>query len=175
MESSYKEQVERSRAEKDRFFAVHPQSPLEPRDKRGFTKLDYFEPDEKYRFTAALEPSDEEEVVKLNTSTGSFQEYVVYAIFRFQVDGQAAELTIFKSLDNDHLFLPFTDLTTGKETYAAGRYVEVEEHGDGTVTVDMNQAYSPYCAYSEKWSCPLVPFVNRLQVAIRAGEKDFKK
>ena len=71
-------------------------------------------------------------------------------------------------------FLPFTDATSGEETYGAGRYVEIDILEDGRVAIDFNMAYNPYCAYNEDWSCPLTPFENRLQVPIQAGEKKFK-
>ena len=78
---------------------------------------------------------------------------------------------------NEHggsFFLPFVDATSGKETYGAGRYLDIELTHDGEIVVDFNYAYNPYCAYNEQWSCPLTPFENRVQVPIRAGEKNFK-
>ncbi len=71
-------------------------------------------------------------------------------------------------------FLPFADSTSGEETYGAGRYLEIETLPDGTSLVDFNYAYNPYCAYNEKWSCPLTPSENRLKVPIESGEKNFK-
>ena len=89
----------------------------------------------------------------------------------FEVDAERAELTIFKDLDGDELFLPFADATSGKETYPSGRYLEVHELPDGRVVADFNYAYNPYCAYNEQWTCPIPPAENRLPVAIRAGER----
>jgi len=70
--------------------------------------------------------------------------------------------------------MPFTDATSGKETYGAGRYLEPEQIGADKVFVDFNVAYSPYCAYNEMYSCPIPPIDNRLKVSIRAGENNFK-
>ena len=74
----------------------------------------------------------------------------------------------------DEFFLPFVDSLAGKETYGAGRYLEPHRHGDGPFHIDFNYAYNPYCAYNERWSCPITPAENRLKVPIRAGEKLFE-
>ena len=74
-----------------------------------------------------------------------------------------------------HLFLPFTDLTSGVESYGGGRYIDLEATDKDTMIVDFNQAYNPYCAYNEKYSCPIVPEENDLKVEIKAGVKAFKK
>ena len=89
----------------------------------------------------------------------------------FEVEGEVAELTIFA---NDHgYFLPFADSLAGQETYGAGRYLEPIPIPGGKVLVDFNLAYNPYCAYNDRWSCPLTPPENRLKLPIRAGEKVF--
>jgi uncharacterized protein (DUF1684 family) len=92
--------------------------------------------------------------------------------FKFQVEGQEAELTIYQN-ENGY-FLPFVDALAGKETYPAGRYLEPEELHGNRFLVDFNLAYNPYCAYNEMWSCPITPPENRLKVPIRAGEKLFE-
>ena len=76
----------------------------------------------------------------------------------FDVDGVPAQVTLFASSDSVELFLPFRDATSGKETYGAGRYLEVEPPGlDQMVVVDLNYGYNPYCAYNPDWSCPIPP------------------
>ena len=69
------------------------------------------------------------------------------------------------------LFVPFADTTTGTETYAAGRYLDLEPTATGLYTIDFNYAYNPYCAYNKAYECPYPPPSNRLKVPIRAGEK----
>jgi hypothetical protein len=96
---------------------------------------------------------------------------VRYGKFRFSVDGQPAELTIYA---NEHgFFLPFVDALAGQETYEAGRYLEPEVLPDGRFVIDFNLAYNPYCAYNPLWACPIPPKENRLSVRIEAGEKKF--
>jgi hypothetical protein len=101
------------------------------------------------------------------------QTYERVGKIRFTVDGEPAELTVFR---NEHgYFLPFADALAGQETYGAGRYLEPEVLPDGRLHVDFNYAYNPYCAYNELYSCPITPPENRLQVPIRAGEKIYQE
>ncbi|MFQ5408808.1 MAG: DUF1684 domain-containing protein [Anaerolineales bacterium] len=158
---------------KDDFFAHDPHSPLTHEQRHHFAGLKYFEPNDALRLELPLEEFAEKDVIQMQTSTGNVQTYERWGRIRFEVDGEPAELTIFA---NEHgLFMPFTDATSGKETYGAGRYLEPETIGGGKVSVDFNMAYSPYCAYNDLYSCPIPPFENRLKVPIRAGEKSFKE
>lgn len=159
------------RAEKDGFFGRHPQSPLTPEQRIGFMGLQYFPENEALRLEVQVEPIKDQEPMQMQTSTAGVQTYVRYGRFKFQVDGEDAELTIYQ---NEHgYFLPFVDSLAGRETYPAGRYLEPEALAGNRFFVDFNLAYNPYCAYNEMWSCPLTPAENRLKVPIRAGEKLF--
>jgi len=159
------------RAEKDEFFKRHPQSPLTPQQKSGFTGLNYFPENEALRLEVQVEPFDDQQPMEMQTSTGGVQSYIRYGRFKFQVDGQDAELTIYQ---NEYgYFLPFVDSLAGKETYPAGRYMEPEALPGNRFFVDFNLAYNPNCAYNEMWSCPITPSENRLKVPIRAGEMLF--
>lgn len=110
----------------------------------------------------------------MQTSTGDVASFRRWGTVEFDVDGETARLTVYKDADGDEFFLPFADATSGSDTYGAGRYLDVQELEDGKLLVDFNYAYSPYCAYNERWSCPLTPSENRMRVPIRAGEKSFK-
>lgn len=160
------------RAEKDQVFAHHPQSPLTPEQKRGFSGLRYFPGNDALRLEVLAEPLSDQQPMQMQTSTGGVQTYVRHARFKFQVDGQEAELTIYRN-ENGY-FLPFVDSLAGEETYPAGRYLEPEPLPGNRFLVDFNLAYNPYCAYNEMWSCPITPAENRLKVPIRAGEKLFE-
>ena len=159
------------RAEKNEFFGRHPQSPLTLEQKRGFVGLQYFPENDALRLEVKVEPLPDENSMQMQTTTGDVQMYVRHGRFQFQVDGQIAELTIFRN-ENGY-FLPFVDSLAGKETYPAGRYLEPETLPGSHFFVDFNLAYNPYCAYNEMWSCPITPPENRLKVPIRAGEKIF--
>jgi uncharacterized protein (DUF1684 family) len=159
------------RAEKDRFFGGHPQSPLTPEQKRHFKGLNYFPENSALRLEVTVDKFAQRDKVQMQTTTGGTQTYVRYGKFKFTVDGQAAELTLFS---NEHgFFLPFADTLAGTETYGAGRYLEPEPLGGDKFRVDFNLAYNPYCASSDRWACPVTPRENRIKVAIRAGEKVF--
>lgn len=159
------------RAEKNEFFGSHPQSPLTREQRRDFHGLNYFPENDSLRLEVKVEEFENRQAFEMQTSTGDIQVYEKYGKFRFEVDGEEAELTIYQ---NQHgFFLPFIDTLAGKETYPAGRYLEPEALPGGYFLVDFNIAYNPYCAYNEMWSCPIAPAENRLKVAIRAGEKLF--
>jgi uncharacterized protein (DUF1684 family) len=159
------------RKEKDEFFGRHPQSPLTPEQRRGFAGLHYFPEDEDLRLEVKVELLPDEKPMQMQTTTGDVQVYVRHGKFKFQVDGQTAELTIYRGQHG--FFLPFVDSLAGKDTYPAGRYLEPESLPGDRFFVDFNLAYNPYCAYNEMWSCPITPPENRLKVPVRAGEKIF--
>ena len=161
------------REEKDAFFQRHPQSPLTPDQKRGFTGLNYFPENDALRLEVTVDPLNDQQPIQMQTSTGGVQSYIRYGRFHFQVEGQEAELTIYQN--ENGFFLPFVDSLAGKETYPAGRYLEPEPLPDNHFFVDFNLAYNPYCAYNEMWSCPITPPENRLKIPIHAGEKLFQE
>jgi len=165
-------ELDEFRAEKDDFFGHHPQSPLTPEQKRIFKGLNYFPENDALRLDVEVELLKDENPMMMQTSTGGVQEYTRYGKFKFEVDGQEVALTIYQS---DHgFFLPFVDSLAGKETYPAGRYLDLEALPGNHFLVDFNIAYNPYCAYNEMWSCPITPAENRLKVPVAAGEKLFE-
>ncbi|MBK8023832.1 MAG: DUF1684 domain-containing protein [Chloroflexi bacterium] len=158
------------RRQKDQFFKTSPQSPLTPEQQERFQGIRTFDPN------AALDLELEGErlageTITVQTTSGELRHYRRYARVAFEVDGQEAALTIYQTPHG--FFLPFTD--TAEEIYGGGRYLEpelIDETPDrARFEVNFNLAYNPYCAYGPGWSCPLVPLENRLNVAIRAGEK----
>jgi uncharacterized protein (DUF1684 family) len=92
----------------------------------------------------------------------------------FVLKGQRLKLSAFTEADDPkpgRLFVPFTDLTTGTETYAGGRYLDLDRTATGIYDLDFNRAYHPYCFYNSTYDCPYPPPENRLPVPIRAGER----
>jgi uncharacterized protein (DUF1684 family) len=164
-------QLKNFRAQKDEFFASHPESPLTPEQKRDFHGLSYYPENPDLRLEVTVEKFAERDEIQMQTTTGGAQDYVRFGKLKFQVDEDEAELTIYAS--HHGFFLPFADSLAGEETYGAGRYLEPQHLGNGTFLVDFNLAYNPYCAYNEAWACPITPFENRVKVPIRAGEKIF--
>jgi uncharacterized protein len=162
------------RAQKDDFFQHDWQSPLESDQRKDFTGLKYYPENPALRLTLPIAPYADLEITTMLTSTGSTREYVKYGHFSFEFNGEVATLQVYRDPEGDYFFLPFVDATAPEETYGAGRYLDIEPNGDGTFTIDFNYAYNPYCAYSDKWSCPIPPKENHLKVRIEAGEKNFK-
>jgi uncharacterized protein (DUF1684 family) len=162
------------RQDKDQFFEKDHSAPLTHEQQESFSGLNYFDESDRLRFIIEPEIFEGRDIIEMQTSTGDVTSYQRWGTVSFDVDGESATLTLYRADHGDNFFLPFVDTTSGKETYGAGRYLDVEQTHDGKIVVDFNYAYNPYCAYNEKWSCPLTPFENRIQVPIRAGEKNFK-
>ncbi len=161
------------RKAKDEFFRTHYQSPLDSQEKAGFTGLKYFPENPDLRFDLPLEKFPQPEQITMPTSTGDTQEYWRVGQVHFTVKDQPAVLQVYLPVEGGDYFIPFVDGTAPRETYGAGRYVEPEDLGNGKLHLDFNMAYNPYCAYNDRWSCPVPPPQNRLSVRIEAGEKIF--
>lgn len=160
------------REAKDEFFRTSLDSPLDHVDRHQFDGLSYFEPTPDLVFTVPVEPGDGTEI-SFETSDDRVKVYRRAGKARFDVGGVSQELTLY-STGHPGYFIPFRDRTSGNSTYGAGRYLDIEENADGTVTIDFNLAYNPSCVYSDAYSCPLPPVENWLQVPIEAGEKMYQ-
>ena len=164
--------LETFRREKDAFFRTDPMSPVIPEQRQSFSGLAHYPPADDLTFIITPEVYDDPESVVLQTSDGDTRTYERWANLPFEVDGGPVGLTLYRDPETGHLFLPFQDATSGRETYGAGRYLEVPVLEDGQLLLDFNYAYHPFCAYNPGYSCPVPPFENRLPVAIRAGERN---
>jgi uncharacterized protein (DUF1684 family) len=161
------------RKAKDHFFKENYQSPLDGQEKKTFNGLKYYPENPDLRFDLPLEKFPKPEQITMPTSTGDQQEYFHVGQIRFSVQGQAAILQVYLAVDGGEYFIPFVDATAPDETYGSGRYLEPEDLGDGRLHVDFNLAYNPYCAYNDRWSCPIPPRQNRISVRIEAGEMKY--
>ncbi|RBI59292.1 hypothetical protein DMJ13_24180 [halophilic archaeon] len=178
MSPDWRSRIRHRREEKDEYFGSNPHSPIPSDERASFDGLSYYPVDESYRFELPLDEHDDRETVTVGTSTGGEQEYLRWGEFRFEVDGEAVTLQAYKSdPDDDRLWVPFRDATSGEETYGAGRYLDLEAAShrtdEGTWILDLNEAYNPTCAYSEQYECPLPPTENWLDVPVEAGEKAY--
>jgi len=176
-DKAYAEQLQKERTEKDEFMRSGEGSPFEGMADQ-FAGLQYFPPNVKFRIQADLEPVSDRKMVTLPTSDGKEKRYLEYAHASFKLDGVQNRLLLLELIDpgpyKGTLFLAFADQTSAIETYGAGRYLDVKKvPGATTLLLDFNKAYNPYCAYSEKFSCPFPPKENVLNVAILAGEKNY--
>jgi uncharacterized protein (DUF1684 family) len=160
-------------------------SPLKKKDLKKFNGLDFFPIDSSFIVLAKLTKTKDAPVFEMATTTSRKPLYKEYGMLTFNLKGKDCELRIYQSQDDlrdvkykDYLFLPFTDDTSGEDSYGGGRYMDVmttDENLDGTILLNFNNTYNPYCAYNDKYSCPLTPRKNHLDIEIKAGIKVFKK
>ena len=168
-------QVQDFRKGKDEFFATSHESPLAHGKTHTLKMLRYFPPDPKYKVHTMLHKYDNPERVSMTTSKGTRQQFHRLGYFEFEIEGRTVKLQAYKSAEREsnELFIPFKDGTSGKESYAAARYLDIEEKPGNNYMIDFNYAYNPYCAYSEDYVCPLPPKENWLEVRILAGEMNY--
>lgn len=174
-QTAYIAEVQKERDDKNEFMRTSAESPLAGTTE-NFKGLNYYPADIKYKVTAKLTPIQNKKPVILRTSDNKEQRYLEYAYADFDLDGKNNRLLLLEIIDmgpfRGKLFLAFGDQTSARETYGAGRYLDiVKVPGSNTITLDFNKAYNPYCAYTEKYSCPFPPAENLLEVSIEAGEK----
>ncbi len=153
-------------------------SPLDKESFNNFTGHDFYPTKASYRVKANFLKTPGEKVFKLKTSSDRRPEYRKYGILRFEIEGKEYALSVYQDLATstvkkykDILFLSFKDLTNGKETHGGGRYIDFKIPTTQVVILDFNKAYNPFCAYSNKFSCPLPTEENHLKIKIEAGMK----
>ena len=163
------------RNRKDEYFKTDQESPLPPQLKAVFSGLEYYPPDWKYRFDGPVIQYPNPVKFQIVTTSGVWRDAIRFGYIRFVLDGKEFRLVVYRLLDMEEknlLFVPFVDANVGKETYPAGRYIDLAEKPDGNYVIDFNTAYNPSCAYGGEFPCPVTPKENHLPIAIRAGEKN---
>lgn len=157
-------------------------SPLKDSDRKGFEGLEFFKFDSSYIVEAQFKRTPDEKPFKMKTTTDRRPIYVKYGELNFYLKGKNFTLNIYQNQSliekegyEDYLFLPFLDETNGLESYGGGRYIDARIPKGDTMIIDFNQSYNPYCAYNDKYSCPIVPRKNYLKTRIEAGVKTFDK
>jgi uncharacterized protein (DUF1684 family) len=168
-------EIEAYRADRDAFMRQDAESPIPPNKKTVLLPLPYYPPDPAFAVPAVLNVSSgTRPVMEVPTSKGVPRRVELVGTLEFSLKGQKLTLGAFVEEGTrtiSSLFVPFADLTTGEETYPAGRYLDLQPTATGIYTIDFNKAYNPFCAYNNSYECPLPPPANRLKVAITAGEK----
>lgn len=177
----FKAEIEKHREEYKADFLKNASSPLKKED---FEYLRFYEPNEKFKVVCEFVATKRGKPFDVPTSSGQTATYTKFGELKFEIDGKPYKLAVYQSLRlrnlpqyRDYLFIPFKDLTNGKESYGGGRYLDLrmKEISGDTIYLDFNKAYNPYCAFSTGYSCPIPPKENHLKVAIEAGEKNFAK
>lgn len=172
----YVQELDASRLQKDTFLKSSPSSPLTPEQRTAFRHLKYYAPNLDLVFQTRLADTGHETRADIPATGGELRPALRVGEFEFETAGSKFVLHVYKMIgeDSEELFLPFTDETCGRTSYAGGRYLDLKENESGIYRLDFNYAYNPYCAYSHNFSCPIVPRENYLDVPIEAGEEMFK-
>jgi len=163
-------------------FASEEESPLTPKDFKSFKELDFFKIDTMYTIRAKFVRTPYETPFVMKTSSSREPIYVKYGEAHFRLQEKEWVLNIYQNQTllvqpeyKDYLFLPFTDLTNNKSSYVGGRYIDLTIPETGIIYIDFNTAYNPYCAYSDRYSCPIPPEENHLDIPIPVGVKRYEK
>ncbi|WP_046745973.1 DUF1684 domain-containing protein [Kordia zhangzhouensis] len=157
-------------------------SPLKEKDLKTFEGLDFFPVDDTYKVVASFKRTPDSPIFKMPTTTDRKPEYKRFGIATFTLNGKEFSLEVYQNQSlmkeeeyKDYLFLPFTDETNGFASYGGGRYIDLSIPEGNTIEIDFNKAYNPYCAYNDKYSCPIPPRVNFMATEVNAGVKAFDK
>ena len=163
-------------------FANEEESPLTEEGINDFTELDFFTIDSTYKVIAKFELEKNPRLFEMPTTTERKPIYKTFGTATFELEGKELILHIYQNQDlikkpdyTNHLFIPFTDQTNGSESYGGGRYIDVEIPEGDSIVIDFNRSYNPYCAYNDKYSCPIPPKENDLVIEIKAGIKAYGK
>ncbi|MDO6598371.1 DUF1684 domain-containing protein [Oceanihabitans sp. 2_MG-2023] len=163
-------------------FKDASKSPLKAKDRKTFRTLDFFKFDSTFVVSATLKRTPDSKWFKMKTTTNRVSKERVFGVLSFPLNGKTYQLKVYQGQDlmqkegfEDYLFLPFLDTTNGDTTYGGGRYIDLRIPKDDYLVIDFNKAYNPYCAYNEKYSCPIVPRDNYVDENIEAGVKVFVK
>lgn len=172
--------VEKFQKEINAEYADVKTSPLRVEDLAQFKTLDFYPINEKAFVVAQFVRTKDEKPFEMPTSGTRKPMYVKYGEAHFQLEGKELKLNIYKNIElskkeeyKESLFLPFSDLTSGRESYIGGKYIDLKIPKGDSIVIDFNMSYNPYCAYSHKYSCPKVPLENDLDIEIKAGVKKF--
>ena len=194
---NWEAELQQSRSFKDEAFRESPDTPLLASDVPEFAGLQYWDADAEYYYVGPIHVHTEKKRFDIVTTSGRSRPCERFGWIEFPVGGLPQTLQVYRLLDigegagaGASLLLPFADGTTGKETYPAGRYVDLGGPVDelhvtkgwddrpisvGPYVLDFNRAYNPSCAYGapERFACPVTPPENRLRVRVEAGERGF--
>lgn len=165
------------RSNKNLAFRQSPESPLSTTQKAAFDSLKYYPGELAFVIEATISREAKPDTVLMQMSDNKAEKYLHWGQAQFQLAQKSQILSLYLKANgtDSTLFVPFTDLTNGHESYGGGRYIDavIPKLNETKSTLDFNRAYNPYCAYNGEYSCPVPPADNRLQVAIAAGEKAF--
>lgn len=174
-QTKYLNLAEDLRAKKVAEFINPALSPLDAEELKSFKGIAFFDVDEKYKVKATLTKMPDMPVFDMPHSLNKTYKYQKFGEVIFTLFDKKFTLPVYTNEDlkkDSLLFFSFTDLTNGKQTYGGGKYIDVHYDGiSNQIELDFNNSYFPYCAYSHRYSCPIVPKENHIDLEVKAGEK----
>lgn len=176
--AQYTERIEAERERQFKYLKFNLESPLTEPQKKELEQLSFYPVDEAFKVKARLEPIEVKTMVQIPLTDGSVEKYVRHSFAVFDLNGKEVKLLLLQAadeLDKRNFFLAFADQTSAEETYGGGRYLNLRQDGQRSITIDFNLAFNPYCAYNPDFACPIPPKENILEIPIRAGEKNYGK
>jgi hypothetical protein len=179
---AYVEEITAYQQKMNTEFKNESTSPLSKEDLACFEHLEFYTINQKFCVKATINKNDKPKEFGMKTTTNRLPIYIRYGDIKFEFDNQWFSIPIYKNIElskkeeyKDHLFMLFTDLTSGKDSYAGGRYLDlrIPENQSNEIIIDFNKAYNPYCAYNSKYSCPIPSESDHLNIDIKAGVKKY--
>jgi len=172
-------EAKKFRKEINKQYGDEDKSPLKEADRANFKKLEFYDIDSEFAVQAKLDWFEKDSVFEMKTTTARLAKYRRSGVATFIIDGNELELVFYQNvkgdanpLYKDYYFLPFKDNTNGEESYGGGRYIDlIIDEGSADAQINFNIAYNPYCAYNDRYSCPIVPSENYINIEIKAGVK----
>ncbi|WP_162342081.1 MULTISPECIES: DUF1684 domain-containing protein [Cyclobacterium] len=174
----YRNTIEAERERQFKYLKYNLESPLTDEQKDELDSLDFYPIDPDYKVRARMEPVANRNIMEVPMTDGSVERYIRHSFAVFDLKGEPLRLLLLQAedeMDRRNFFLAFADETSADETYGGGRYLNLRQDGQSSITIDFNLAYNPYCAYNPDFACPIPPRENILEIPIRAGEKNYDK
>jgi uncharacterized protein len=166
------------RSARAQLFRAHPDSPIAPERRAAWPGLHWYPYATAWRVRGNIDTTPVRETFEISLASDGVLRCTRVGYARFSIAGRKASLAMywFEGYGGG-LWLPFSDASSGTETYGGGRYLYDTIKGadlgiaGSDIMLDFNFAYNPSCAYDDRWSCPLSPPENRLPFAVTAGER----
>ena len=166
--------------EMNKEFSDSSTSPLKAEDIPSFKGLEFYPINPDFCIMGELTKVDNPKIFGMKTTTDRLPKYIKYGVVQFRIKGNDLKINVYQNIElikkegyHNHLFMLFTDLSSGKTSYAGGRYIDLEVPESHTIEIDFNKSYNPYCAYNNKYSCPIPPEEDFLDMEILAGVKKY--
>ncbi len=177
-QKQYIKKIEKERREKDDEMQNAPDSPFNQDPNAHFGPLKYYPVNPDFVFQSKLYEYPQKDTIQIFGTKGEKRQAIKFGYVKFNYQSNEYKLNVYEGFTKNnqpYYSIWFTDLTTGKETYGVGRYLDFDINNDKNFlyTIDFNLAYNPYCAYSSKYSCAVPTKEDHINLAVTAGEKKF--